>query len=173
MAYRKLYVLVEGDDDKRFFGKVIEPFIKKDYDSILKWEYSHQKKKSVVNFLKSIKSMKADYIYVSDIDNSPCTTSKKQNIKGFYKKVIDTNKIVAVIKEIESWYLAGLCDKDSTKLLKKVFKTTDDITKEQFNRLIPKSFDSRIDFMLEMLKRFSLETAKKKNRSFKYFISCF
>ncbi len=173
MAYRKLFVLVEGDDDKRFFGNVIEPLIKKDYDSIIKWGYSHQKKKSVVNFLKGIKCMKADYIYVSDINNSPCTTSKKQNIKGIYKKVIDTNKIIVVIKEIESWYLAGLCNKDSTKLLKKRFKTTDDITKEQFNRFIPKKFDSRIDFMLETLKCFSLETAKKKNRSFKYLISCF
>ncbi|MDI6767583.1 MAG: hypothetical protein QME52_12240, partial [Bacteroidota bacterium] len=50
------------------------------------------------------------------------------------------------------------------------FKDTDDTTKEQFNRLIPEKYDSRIDFMSEILNNFSFKTAKRKNRSFKYFI---
>jgi hypothetical protein len=76
-----------------------------------------------------------------------------------------------VIKEIESWYLAGLTAKDLEKLnidYKK--KKTDNLTKEQFNRLIPKKFISRIDFMQEVLKHFHLETAKQNNQSFKYFL---
>ena len=34
---------------------------------------------------------------------------------------------------------------------------TDDLTKEDFNRLIPGKFDSRIDFMFEILKYFSID----------------
>ncbi len=53
------------------------------------------------NFLKSIDAMKAKYIYITDINNSPCITAKKQKIK----LQIDTKKIFVVIKEIESCVL--------------------------------------------------------------------
>ncbi|HII98687.1 MAG TPA: hypothetical protein HA272_05405 [Methanoregula sp.] len=43
------------------------------------------------------------------------------------------------------------------------------MTKEDFNAVIPLRFDSRIDFMFELLKSFSLETAVKKNASFRFF----
>jgi len=36
--------------------------------------------------------------------------------------------------------------------------------------LIPKKFTSRIDFMSEILKKFSIEIAKQKNNSFQYFV---
>jgi hypothetical protein len=74
-----------------------------------------------------------------------------------------------VIKEIESWYLAGLTDESIQKFKIRSFKTTDDITKEKFDNSIPKKFDSRIDFMLEILRYFSIEIANQKNKSFKYF----
>ena len=47
--------------------------------------------------------------------------------------------------------------------------TTDGLTKEDFNALIPLAFDSRIDFMFEILKSFSPTTAALHNRSFKFF----
>jgi hypothetical protein len=47
---------------------------------------------------------------------------------------------------------------------------TDDLTKEDFNRLIPKNYDSRIDFMFEILKYFSIDSARKKNHSFRFFV---
>ena len=53
---------------------------------------------------------------------------------------------------------------------KKIPDTTDTVTKEQFYNLMPKKFDSKIDFMREILKNFSIEIAKKKNKSFKYFV---
>jgi hypothetical protein len=43
------------------------------------------------------------------------------------------------------------------------------MTKEDFNALIPPSFDSRIDFMFEILKSFSFVTAARHNRSFQFF----
>ena len=56
------------------------------------------------------------------------------------------------------------------KLKIKKLASADNITKEKFDALIPKKFTSRIDFMLEILKNFSIEIAKQKNNSFKYFI---
>ena len=49
--------------------------------------------------------------------------------------------------------------------------STDELTKEDFNARIPSRFDSRIDFMFEILKSFSLETAARKNQSFHFFVN--
>ena len=124
------------------------------------------KKEKVDNFLKSIKSMKAsyDYIFTTDINNTPCITAKKQEIQDKLSN-IDISRIIVVIKEIESWYLAGSGEKYSKNI-----SNTDSISKEQFNNFIPKKFDSRIDFMLEILKYFRIEMAKHKNKSFRYFV---
>jgi hypothetical protein len=52
-----------------------------------------------------------------------------------------------------------------------VLLSTDELTKENFNELIPALFDSRIDFMFEILKSFSPVTAAERNRSFKFFLT--
>lgn len=75
-----------------------------------------------------------------------------------------------VIKKIESWYLAGLDDSPCKQLGIPSYTNTEDITKEQFNRLMSKKFDSRIDFMQEILKYFQVEIAKQKNKSFNYLL---
>lgn len=113
--------------------------------------------------------MNADYIFVADINDALSETAKRQKIQGEFSEV-EGDRIIVVIKEIESWYLAGLDDANSRKLGIHFSGCTDNVTKEQFNSLIPKKFDSRIDFMSEVLKRFSLEMAKQKNKSFKGFL---
>ncbi len=146
---------------------MVKPLLDRKYNAIKIWKYAQKKPKKTNNFLKSIKAMKADYIYVADINSEPCVTAKKQRIKH---RNIDKDSIIVVIKEIESWYLAGLDNTNSNQFGIGTLSTTDDITKEQFNDLIPEAFDSRIDFMQEILSSFNPETAKKKNKSFKYFI---
>ena len=168
MSYNILYLFVEGTDDERFFESAIKPRLKKNYDYIEVRKYAEKNKKYIFNLIKTIKSMNDSYIYFSDINNAPCITLKKQKILEKYK-TIDRNRIVVVIKEIESWYLAGLNDEDSKKLTKKLFKSTDTITKEQFNKYKPKN-ESRINFMIELLKVFSVDIAKQKNNSFSYFM---
>ena len=120
MLKNKLFILIEGDDDERFFKAIINPVLEK--------------------------------------------------ILRKYRLIDRNDKIAVVIKEIESWYLAGLSDKDSKELTGKKFKNTNTIIKEQFYNLIPNRFDSRIDFMIEILKHFSVNFAKKKNTSFNYFM---
>jgi len=169
MEYKKLFIFVEGGDDKSFFEKVVLPELEEKYDVIKLICYAKEKSERVKGYLRSINSMGADYILITDINNSPCITAKKEKIQKRFKG-IDKNRIVVVIKEIESWYLAGLEEEILKKFKMHNIKNTDTITKEQFDRMIPRKFDSRIDFMAEILKNFSIETAKRKNSSFKYFM---
>ncbi|MBL5982388.1 hypothetical protein NAAC61_10645 [Petrotoga sp. 8T1HF07.NaAc.6.1] len=169
MAYERLYILVEGDDDKRFFEKILTPLFEGKYDQVKVWKYAQQKKEKVSKFLESIKALSADYIFVSDIDRTPCVTARKQYIQSKFKE-IDKDRIIVVIREIESWYLAVLDDKSSKRLGIRYSKATDNVTKEQFNNLIPRKFDSKIDFMQEILKCFNIETGKHRNTSFRYFL---
>jgi len=171
--YRVLYIFVEGDDDERFFREILLPKLRKKYNdtNIIKYAQKSKKFEYTEKFIKSIQKIRdASYIYVTDINDSQYVVTKKQKIKELIKS-IDYDKIFVVIKEIESWYLAGLDSKLGKNLgIKKIPHTTDTVTKEQFYNLMPKKFDSKIDFMREILKNFSIEIAKKRNKSFKYFI---
>lgn len=168
MEYRMLFIWAEGPDDDRFFDKILKPIFEKRYDAVKIINYAVMDKQRIKQLLRSIKEMNADYIFLADIDLVPCIILKKQKIKNRHRS-LDEARIVIVIKEIESWYLAGLDDKDCKPLKLGTFAATDTITKQQFDQLKPKKFDSRIDFMLEILKCFSIPTAKRKNKSFKYF----
>ena len=169
MNYRRLFLFVEGNDDKRFFESKISQEFQKKYDSVKIIPYASLKKDKINNFVRSIKAMDADYIYFSDINDSPCITQKKQKIKKELKN-IDQEKIVIVVKEIESWYIAGFIQSENQNFKIQIPANTDNFTKEQFNSLVPSKFDSRIDFMLEVLKFFSISKATKRNKSFQYFI---
>jgi len=168
MNYKRLFLLVEGNDDERFFERVIKPRLEEKHDRVVLWKYAQVKNTKIDNFLKSIKAMGGGYIYIGDINRAPCVSGKKQEIQNKFKN-IKIDRIIVVIKEIESWYLAGLDDTRSKELKIRIFNTTDDVTKEQFNDLSNR-VDSKIDFMLEILKRFSIETAREKNKSFRYFL---
>ena len=171
MSYHEIYFFVEGSDDERFLRTTVIPLIGEKYRCSLH-KYSGMTKKKVENFLKSINAMDfADYCFLGDINSSPCITKKKDSLIEIYEQKLDGNKVFIVIKEIESWYLSGLDDNKCRDLGIKTFYETNSITKEQFNAMIPAKYDdSRIDFMSEVLKRFSIETAKSKNNSFQYFI---
>ncbi len=165
---RKLFIWVEGGSDARFFEAVLKPLLEKNYNRVEVRTYATLKKSKVVNLLRGIRASDNDYILVADIDQEPCVTAKKQRILDRFRN-IDGGRIRVVIKEIESWYLAGLDDAASSILGLPDMETTDAVTKEDFNVLIPEKFDSRIDFMMEILKYFSMKIALKKNQSFAYF----
>ena len=165
---KRLYILVEGEDDVRFFGRILKPLFVSRYDSVEIIPYASIKRVKVNNFLISMAQMKNDYIFVADIDTERSVRDKKQVLYHWYSNV-SGNNIVIVIIEIESWYYAGLTDAVLQKFGLPALPSTDEMTKEDFNALIPPSFDSRIDFMFEILKSFSFVTAAQHNRSFKFF----
>lgn len=168
-----MVVFLEGLDDDRFFNGIIKPILDDKYDHVKFVQYANKKPEEIRKYLMSIKStVGADYLFWGDINSSPCITAKKQDLRAKFGKVLDHDKILIVIKEIESWYLAGLSEANCKLLGIKLYNFTNDITKERFEELTPKRFKGfRTDFMREILGRFSVNTAKRKNKSFGYFMS--
>lgn len=141
------------------------------YDFIQIWKYAQQPIKRIKDALDSIGAMGSDCLFFQDINRSPCVSKRKEDAKSKYGPNVVLCNIVIVVKEIEAWYLAGL-DEDSCRDLGiPSLASTTSVTKEQFDRLIPTNYDMRVDFMREVLKRFSVETAKQKNKSFAYFMN--
>lgn len=172
MSYRSLIIFVEGADDIRFFEKIIKPkFESSKYQSVIISPYKNIKKNRVIKYIKTIKSpsMPSDYIFICDINDSPCVTLKKQQEQRIYHNIFNQERITVVKKEIESWYKAGLENNKCQQFKISTHTSTDNLTKEDFNRLIPKGFD-RLTFMLEILDCFSVDCAITKNGSFKYFL---
>jgi hypothetical protein len=165
---KRLFILVEGEDDVRFFGRIIKPLFVSRYDSVEILPYASIRRLKVNNFLKSVAQMNNDYIFVADIDTERSVRDKKQLLYHWFSNINGAH-IVIVIREIESWYYAGLPEGELAKFGIPAPSSTDELTKEDFNALIPASFDSRIDFMFEILKSFSPVTAVRHNRSFKFF----
>ena len=165
---KRLYIFVEGEDDVRFFGRIIKPLFIPRYDFVEILPYASIKRVKVNNFLISLAEMKNDYIFVADIDTERSVRDKKQILYHWYSNISGSN-IVIVIMEIESWYYAGLPDEVLRKLGLPTLLSTDGLTKEDFNALIPPPFDSRIDFMFEILKSFSPVIAARHNQSFRFF----
>lgn len=167
---RKLFVWVEGGSDARFVEAVLKPLLEKKYRRVDVRTYATLKKSKVINILRGIREGGNDYLLVADNDQQACVTAKKQIIQERFPNV-DRDRIRVVVQEIESWYLAGLDGAGLSALGLPDIGRTDNITKEDFNVLIPERFDSRIDFMMEILKFFSIRVAERKNRSFAYFMS--
>lgn len=168
MKSNTLYIWVEGPTDSRFFNSVLKPLFSKKHQNVEIIEHAMKKKQYVKKFLKSIDSMNDEYIFVQDFDSKQCITSVKENLTSKYPN-LNENKLEIVKDEIESWYAAGLTAEDSKYLKINYQNNTETITKEIFYNKIPKKFESRIDFTIEILKRYSIDQAIEKNNSFAHF----
>lgn len=165
-----LVIWVEGGSDARFFDLVIKPFFKQAYKRVEVRTYANLKRVKFEKMLQGLRSINVDCLVVADMDREKCVTAKKEVI-GARIRNIEPERIRVVIEEIESWYLAGLDENAAHSLNLPLFQKTDAITKEQFVAMMPRSFDSRIDFMMEILKVFSPAVAVEKNTSFNYFFA--
>ncbi len=169
MPYRRLFILIEGDDEERFIQAVLEPLFLSQYDHVQVWQYAQETPRKTRNLIRSIQSMGADCIFIRDFDRGPCITSIKEAVQKKYGKHINAESILVVVREIEGWYAAGINSDAAAELDIDALATTDDLTKEQFNQSAPKRFGSSIVFKREVLKRFDMDTARRKNKSFAYF----
>ena len=152
----------------RFFKSVLEEKFMNKYDKIKIYQYAQRSKKQLKSFIEALNKEQSRYIVLVDFDNSRCMTDKKQQFRT--KKIgnVTDSKIFIAKSMIESWYLAGLDSKSSRSLMVIYHSNTDDITKEQFEQLMPDKYSSKIDFMVEILKKFDYDTAIKQNASFQY-----
>ena len=167
MAYRYLFVLVEGRDDQRFVEEILFPLARPQYDHMQTYQYAQKTAEQINNLLTSIANIPGDYLMLADYDDGPCISERKNTLTSRLVK-LDSDRVVIAKAEIESWYLAGLAD-DLRELFNiPAFRETEHVTKEQFNHLIPRQFKSRVDYMVEVLRRFDLTAAQRGNNSFRY-----
>ena len=139
--------------------------------------YRSMKDSKLVDFMHSIEAMnregyRFDYILQCDTDYAPCFTVARQRVVSHYP-CCEQTRIIVPKTEIESWYLAGLTRSSCVLLGIPHVGVTDGLAKEDFNCLIPKRFESRIDFMAEVLRRYDTQEAKLNNSSFSYFVTRF
>src|SRR5260370_22967127 len=164
-----LYVFLEGSDDDRFFEAIVRPLWATRYLHIQKIECSSRPSRVILGLLRTAKGSGWESLYFRDINAAPCVTEKKQTeIKRLPE--LEPERIVIVQAEIESWYYAGLDSKDCRQLRIPDRPTTDDLTKEDFDKLIRKQFKSRIAAMATMLERFKTDIASDRNMSFRYLL---
>ncbi len=166
MPYNPLYLLVEGVADDRFVRTVVIPRVSSRYDWISTFRYAQQKEEKVNSFLRSIKAVGAAYFFLADINAFQCFPEKRKALLEKFTQ-LEAERVIIVVSEIESWYLAGLPAENRWGV--QVPPDTSRIAKEQFNSTLPKGFDSQTDYMVEVLKVFDVNAAAQKNPSFHYF----
>lgn len=166
---KPLYILLEGNDDERFFDRVLSPHFRALGYKVYLWKYACEKRRTTIQFLKFLKARGYDFIFVRDIDNSPSIEAKMEELVRSFEG-LTRERIAVVVMEIESWYLAGA----EEGVLKRYgichlhIQNTDSLTKEEFNRLVPRRL-SKVVFMHEILKRYRMARARERNRSFRHF----
>jgi hypothetical protein len=172
MSVKRTFLLVEGPDDIRFFNSIISPILEKNNHYVTIIAHRTKTKKQICNIVRFCENQCIPYFYFEDIDSFPSIQRKKSRIDEKLQK--DLMNIIIVIKEIESWYLAGIEDRDLKSLgIKVKISDTNNIIKERFQEILPKKYDSQIDFMIDVLKNFSIQNAIRKNCSFEYFMRKF
>lgn len=170
MSYTRLFAFLEGDDDERFFNAILRPRFEANHGYVQTVKYAGLKNEKVRRYIESIKGMGASYVFLKDIDGVVCVSEKKSQLAVRYNSLAPES-IFVVVKEIESWYLAGISSSDARKMRLSLQGATNALTKEQFDALRPKRFISRIDFMVEILRLFSINVAATNNASFGYFVA--
>ena len=165
-GYRRLWLLVEGNDDERFVNAILVPEFERTYAEVQVRQYSQRSISDRANLLKVIQSVGDDYILLCDLDEFPCVTSKKESMKS--RLPIPDDRIAVVVKEIESWYLAGLDEEGCQALDIDRVNRTDEVAKEKFDALVGGKFN-HTNMMVEILKRYDISQARRRSPSFGYF----
>lgn len=159
-----LYIFVEGFDDEDYFKKIFGAF----WGEHKIIQYAQKPKNKVENFIKSIKCMPdSDYLFFADEDGKG-VQSRRCEIASTYCE-LDSQKIIIVQYEIESWYYAGI-SLDICKKLKIAHYQFDSnvLTKEQlYNKFLRQS--DRKYIMAEMLNSYSLDLAVTRNTTLNSF----
>jgi hypothetical protein len=146
----------------------LRPRLATKYPSIKFIEYAETTPVKITKLIKSLQARNEPYMFLRDRDEAPCVTKRKEAVLNKYRSV-EASMLYVVVTEIESWYLAGIPQQFARKLGTPQVDATELVTKEMFYRAMPKKYRSKVDWLTELLKVFSVSVAKAKNASFRYF----
>ena len=166
-GYHRMWLLVEGADDRRFCTVVLCPTFRIHYDHVSIWEYSQQKRSKLAALVQNIGSMSDDYLLICDMDARPCVTETKEAVASGVLG-LSWDRVAVVRREIEAWYLAGLDEEACRELGLGRVVDVDEDTKERFDHLVGgKGEHTRA--MVDILKHYDVEVARQRSPSFEYF----
>lgn len=173
--YSILFVFIEGDNDQRFFNRILHSRLKSGYNEARYILYSQKTRDYVNRYVKSINDMNGDdlitdYVFVHDFDSAPCIQGKKDALSLHYT-LLDPTKIIIVKEEIESWYVAGLNRAKCSALGLPYSPRTEHISKERLEQQKPTRFTSMNLFLIELLddEYFDHDVAVRRNATYAYF----
>lgn len=170
--YKPFFLFVEGVDDERFVSKIFQPaIIGNGFTHVYIIKYSTQRTVKINKQLQDISSKLrkhgAEYIFFGDKDERFTSVSDvKKELMTSYSALTE-DRIGVVVKEIESWYLAGV--KGQLADLMKINRCADTQTKgkEFFNETaLAIEYDKNYAQML-CLADYDIKQAALKNKSFK------
>lgn len=166
-----VHVLLEGDDDERFFHAVLRPQLAKTHSTIKTYQYAQRSKKEIERYVHNLHATNQPYIVLADFDSkSACYSGRKDILRGRIYPARPVN--MAIVKtEIESWYLAGMGQPECESMQIPYHPNTEPISKEEFDQMRMRSGSGampRSEFMKRMLVVFDAKRAKMQNTSFGY-----
>lgn len=158
---KRIGIFLEGDDDKRFFEKILIPFFERKYEGYIFSIIRHAEKKPQIikNYLNTFIEDECKIFYFRDYDKGPCFKEILDKTKNRYNQ-LEENNIFIVRKSIEGWYLAGF---NNDFLRNNNINDTDDIRKSQLKFLFPN--DRYPLIMINLLEDYNIEQAIQKNAS--------
>jgi len=127
-----------------------------------------EKRQALIQGIRSMDDV--GLLVVGAMDEAACFTLSKDRIRGSWNVGFGNEEILIVKQEIEAWYLATVDGTESRSLGFDHPGDTDNITKERLERIRPRRFGSRLDFMLALLDRASIQTGRQQNASLAYFL---
>jgi hypothetical protein len=166
MDAQELLILVEGNDDERFFKTLVLPRLEAGYDRVDLVKYANQKKEDINKVIHAHKEGGGMCMFFADMNSSKCIRQLRQKLVGQYP-ALDAREVIIAKREIESWYLAGLTPDTCEKLRIKWSKSLLYARKETLNALQSPSYTSRAVFLQVLMKHFDWDAAKR-NSTFAY-----
>lgn len=168
------FFYLEGDEDIRFMENIIKNFIKKKRLLLRPRKYRNLKDSTVEELITDHNEKDEKYLFFADNDSIQNVENKKDELIDQHYPSLKRENIIIIVKEIESWYLAGISTQMANELgIDEVSYSRKDPNisgKKGFEELKPGNM-TLIEFYLEVTKKFDVEIGKKRNYSFEYFFS--
>ncbi|KKK41318.1 hypothetical protein LCGC14_2735510, partial [marine sediment metagenome] len=164
---KRIGIFLEGDDDKRFFEKILKPFFSNFYPDYIFNIIRYRANKSdeiIKNYIKSFRDDEWKFFFLRDFDRGPCYSEIfNKTIECFEQ--LEEDEIFIVCKSIEGWYLAGVNDIFLRERgVNEHFEDTEKISKFGLKRLFPRG-TTMTTIMINMLKDYDINIAIEKNQS--------
>ena len=108
-SFLQIRLFVEGFYDKKFVERILAPRLSERYAVVQIHEYAHTADETLRNHFKSLTRMPDTCFFIlADYDMGPCLSSKRQDFRSRFEPLLQSEQILIVRQEIESWYLAGV-----------------------------------------------------------------